>query len=118
MTNETKALSLERDGDGFLDQDGMSWDSPREWFFSGVLGGCRCGNSDVIAALAVKTLVLFGTEHEARTWCVYDNLAAEVIAHWMDSGDLLGHGTSVGESYLTPKGEGVLAILRKFEDGL
>jgi hypothetical protein len=106
-----RVYTLTPDDDGFEDQDGTFWESRGAWLFTGILGGCGCGSSDEMRALAVEVLTLFATPHEARRWSVYDRTEAEVMAHWLDSKGLLEHGSSIAGSWLTDKGMAILALV-------
>lgn len=104
--------SLKKDGEEYyLDQDGVSWQDPESWFFCGILGGCVCGSGN-LEGRAIKVLELFATPHEDRKWSVYDEPADEILAQWMDSKELLEHGTSIGGSWLTEKGEEIYKVLK------
>lgn len=79
-----EAYSLTRvaeDGWCFIDQDGLSWETPASWLWVGVLGGCGCGSSEAMESLAWRVLHLFAQDMKQRAWSVYDDTAAEVIAH-------------------------------------
>lgn len=106
------SLTPTDDPKNWIDQNGVSWDSPKDWLLMGVLGGCGCGRSDDIADLAVKVLDTFATPHEERTFKVYEDLAAEIVAHWLDSKDLLEHGSIIGGSWLSDEGKRVHEIIR------
>lgn len=108
-TNGT-ALSLRPQADGsYLDQDGVTWASPSEWLFCGILGGCGCGSSDAFAGEAVRLLRDFSFQQ--RTVSVYADRFYELLAHWFDHAGLIEHGTSIAYPWLSPKGKAVLAAL-------
>ena len=56
LTKENK--SNEND---YIDQNGLSWNSPEEWVWSGILGGCGCGSSEEFGKKSVKLLKHFAT---------------------------------------------------------
>lgn len=101
---------------GYEDQDGCHWDSVSSWFWGGVLGGCGCGSSEELGEMAVKLLKHFATPHMERKLDLYDSEAYEILAHWMSEKDLIEHGTSVGGSWLTEKGEEVYEAVNNFLD--
>lgn len=107
-----KKYSLKKDGDMYLDQDGVSWDTPLGWLWSGILGGCWCGSSEELANDAFIVLSLFATDKSfEKRQEIYDHPEYEVIAHWMDKEGLIEHGTSVAGSWLTDKGEQIHQVL-------
>ncbi len=105
---ENKEFWLKKEGKSgefdYIDQDGVSSNSPFEWLFTGILGGCGCGGADELGERAYKILDLFATPHMERTWSVYNNDVDEVLAHWLDSKGLTEHGGSISGSWLTEKG--------------
>lgn len=112
-----KAYSLKKEGPegvdfGYIDQDGVSFDSPANWLFTGILGGCGCGSSDEIADKAVAVLEFFSREIGSRDWSFIDG-ENEILAHWLDSKGLLEHGSSIGGSWLSKEGEQVLKSLKE-----
>ena len=113
---DTQKYSLTKqeqtDENDYIDQDGTSWNSPEDWLWIGILGGCGCGNSYELSELVLKVLELFATEHEKREFSVYDDLKYEIIAHWLDSKDLIEHGTSINGSWLTEKGESIYNVIK------
>lgn len=110
---KTYSLKKERDGGDFdyVDQDGISFNSPANWLFTGIMGGCGCGSSDDIADKAVAVLEFFSREIGSRDWNFIDG-ENEILAHWLDSKDLLEHGSSIGGSWLSQKGEQVLKAIK------
>jgi len=102
-----KNIWIKKDQDMFIDEQGVSWESPKSWLWTGILGGCGCGNSDDFGDLAWNVLDLFSQEIMERKWSVYDDPKYEIIAHWLDSKGLLEHGGSVAGSWLSELGEKV-----------
>ena len=86
------------------------------WFWTEVLGGCGCGNSDELADRAVALLGYFATPHDERDTKdnPYNNEVLEVLAHWMDSKELIEHGGGVGGSWLTARGQQAYDVLKSF----
>lgn len=116
----SKQYSLKKvSGDGkfdYIDQDGISWDSPKGWLWIGVLGGCGCGSTEELEDLAFSLLEDFsysGDDWDKRKLNIYDDLALEVLAHWMDDAGLTEHGTSISGSWLTDKGEQVYKTIKE-----
>ena len=98
----------------YIDQNGVSHNSPAWWLWS-ILGGCGCGNSDQLAEKAVKLLKHFASDHNKREWDIYKDEEAEVIAHWMYSKELIDHGGSIGDSWLSETGELIFKSISKYE---
>jgi hypothetical protein len=92
--------------------DGCWYDSPEEYLWVGIMGGCGCGSSDEIAELAHEILGHFGKPFDERKLKIYDKIEYEIIAHWLDSKELIEHGSSVGGSWLTDKGKELLEVLK------
>jgi hypothetical protein len=92
-------------GMDYIDEEGCSWDSPFDWFWIGILGGCGCGSSEELAERAFKLLENFSHDDIDKRFSVYDKVGDEILAHWFDSLDLTEHGSSVYGSWLSPKGE-------------
>lgn len=120
QTPMTYSLVKETDtGDhDYVDQDGCWWDSPADWLWIGILGACGCGSREYISALAVEVLTYFATDFDKRTGRIYDdaNPSKEILAHWMDSKDLIEHGTSINGSWLNETGKQVYAALRLLQE--
>jgi hypothetical protein len=114
MKKKEEKFSLKKDEGGFIDQDGYSFETPEQWLFSGIMGGCGCGSSEEIAKKAVELLDIFSTEHSMGSRDkVYDDEEYEVLAHWMDSLKITEHGTNICSSWLTEKGEQILNAIRE-----
>jgi len=79
--------------------------SKEEFLWIYVLDGCGCGSANELQKLAWKVFELFATHHKERKWSIYDDKKTEIIAHWLNSKGLLEHGTSIGGSWLSEKGE-------------
>ena len=93
--------------------DGCWYDSPAEYIWIGILGGCGCGSGD-LPDRAVEVLKNFGREHLSKErWSVYDDPTNEVLAHWLDSKELIEHGGSIGGSWLTDKGKELLKLVEE-----
>ena len=91
--------------------DGCWYESPQDYLWVGVLGGCGCGSGN-LPERAYEVLNNFGKPHMAEDrFRVYDDPANEVIAHWLDSKGLIEHGGSVGGSWLTKKGQELLELI-------
>lgn len=90
--------------------DGAWYASPEEYIWIGVLGGCGCGWSEHYAELAVKLLEFFNTKHMERDLKFIDDYEVELMAHWLDSKELIEHGGGIGGSWLTEKGKELLKL--------
>lgn len=100
---------------GYIDQNGVSYESPIQWLWIDILGGCGCGTSDRLAKRAWKVLSYFASdwdEREKNNYSVHTTLADELLAHWLTHKGLLEHGGSVGGSWLTEEGKNVYEIIK------
>lgn len=110
MASQEQATLLVRQSDGsYLDSKGLTWQTPAQWLFIGVLGGCGCGSSEAFAKEAVRLLRDFSFQQ--RTVSVYADRFYELLAHWFDHAGLIEHGTSIAYPWLSAKGKSVLAAL-------
>lgn len=91
--------------------DDLTYDSPEEYLFIGILGGCGCGTSEEIAK-DVMTLLLEISKGEREK--IYEDSYNELIAHMLDSKDLIEHGSQIGGSWLTEKGESIIKEYKRF----
>lgn len=100
---------------GYIDKNGLSWDSPDEWVVMDLCGLCGCGD-DSIKEDIIKVLIAIADRHD-RDWPddweqpIKDEKYYELILHILTNADLLEHGGSVYGSWPTDKGEEVLRII-------
>ena len=101
----------------FIGHDECNYDSVEDYIWVSVLGGCGCGYSEHYGELAVKLIKYFGTEHMKRDYSFWkeSEFETELMAHWLDSKELLEHGTSVGGSWLSDDGKELLKIIEATE---
>jgi len=97
----------------YEDQLGVNYESPTEWLWIGIMGGCGCGDAKDLADKALDVLRYFATPHSQRLLSIYDTPSKEVIAHWMSSLDMIEHGTGIGGGWLTPKGNEILEEIER-----
>lgn len=81
------------------------------------LGMCGCGTPGAAYQLIRDILALVPFYEDSR-WQQVEAMcggpgAAHVVVSVLDHADLLGHGTSLLGSWLTPKGERVLKLMRE-----
>lgn len=112
MSEKTLTKISDDEKYGYIDESGCSWNSPEEWLWLEILGGCGCGSGDEIEKIVFNVLELFATEFNERAWSVYDDLKYEIIAHWMEHKGLLEHGSSVGASWLSEEGKRIYKIIK------
>ena len=112
---EEKQYSLTLDINYFVDQEGVSYESPENWLWVGILGGCGCGSSDQLAKKAWKLLEHFATDHALRNLDIYTDDSYEILAHWMAKENLTEHGGSVGGSWLSPKVKQIYTIIAELK---
>lgn len=111
-----KVYSIKRDIDDYIDQDGCSYDTPAEWLWTEIMGGCGCGSADAFGKRAIKLLEHFSTPHEERDYSIWDNDFYELMAHWFNSLELIEHGSIVTGSWLTEKGEQIYEAIKQADD--
>ena len=82
------------------------------------LGLCGCGNAEASYALVRILLGLtpFFNHTEAIEALVPDEAARHIVLSCLDSAGLIEHGTSIGGSWITPKGAFFLDVLREIGD--
>jgi len=90
-----------------------AFDDKEEFLWIYVLGGCGCGSYEENKKNAWKVFELFATPFNDRKFSVYDKPEYEIIAHWLDSKNLIEHGSSIGGSWLTKEGEKLYSLLKK-----
>lgn len=115
-----KQYSLIKEGDGefaYKDQDGVCWDTPTRWLFTGILGGCGCGSADDFGDKAFRLLAHFNSEPSQRDWAIFDENGGffELMAHWFDDKDLIEHGSSISGSWLSAKGKHVYKTVEQLK---
>lgn len=112
---ENKVYTLRKDSDtstfDYIDQDGTCHNSPQEWLWS-ILGGCGCGSSEDFARDAWMLMEYFAKPHGERTLDLYEQPYLELMAQWFDSVRLIEHGTNIGGSWLSEKGEQVYEAIK------
>lgn len=100
-----------------LEVDGVSYEGASGYLWIGVLGGCGCGSADQLAEKAVAVLKNFELKPmDPNRFNVSEDIANELLAHWLDNKGLLEHGGSVGGSWLTDKGKEVLKLIKDYEE--
>ena len=109
--------SLRKESEGnYIDQDNCSWESPEQWLFGDIIGGCMCGSSDKLTKDTWEVLDYFSKPFEKRGVenPIQESLTKELIAHILDDKELLEHGGSIFGSWLTEEGKNVYNIILKF----
>lgn len=114
MMSKYKLEKVSEYGDhDYLGHDGCNYDSPEDYVWIAVLGGCGCGYADRYGELAIELLRYFNTPHmeRDREFWQKDEFETELMAHWLDNKDLLEHGTSIGGSWLSESGKQLLDVI-------
>jgi len=79
------------------------WDTPGEFLWIYVLGGCGCGESEALAEKVWCLLRDIYKKELNRNWA--NDILAECLLHWLDSKGLLEHGSMIYSSWLSSEGE-------------
>ena len=94
--------------------------SPANFLYVYILGGCGCGSGDRLAEIAWEVFELFANKTEDRWKKIYGEgeedgveLAYEAMAQWMNSKNLIEHGTSIAGSWLSQEGERLYKIFKE-----
>lgn len=86
-----------------------------EHLWINVMGGCGCGSADELAMKSAVLLREIADKSDPTRCAIYQDECSELIAHWFDSVELTEHGTSIGGSWLTPKGLATLAEMDRLK---
>ena len=89
-----------------------AFDDKEEFLWIYILGGCGCGSYEKNKKDVWKVFELFATPFNDRKFSIYDKREYEIIAHWLDSKNLIEHGTSIAESWLTEEGKKLYTLLK------
>ncbi len=97
----------ERGGDEYkyIDEKGCSHRSKKEYLQSIVLGFCGCGSPDDVMLYVRDYLV----KQQGNEWGNYEDIPYMFLAYWASHNGFTEHGTTVRCSWLTDKGEELLA---------
>lgn len=100
----------------YIDEQGCSWDSYRDYILGGLLGICGCNDEELTNDIIT---VLLAFDKKAGEAPYYTELLpknsrkyVELILHNLDHAGLLEHGTSVRGSWTTEKGQEVIKKLK------
>jgi hypothetical protein len=86
------------------------FDSPEDFLWFYILGGCGCGNSHTLMNDCWKIFESIVNKKDSFD-LIYENKYNEIIAHWLDSKELIEHGTSIAGSWATESGEYLYKVL-------
>ena len=96
----------------------FNYESPAEFLYIYMLGGCGCGHGDGLAEIAWEVFEAIATKKEDRYKIIYGDdsdgpSVNEAMAQWIDSKGLLEHGSSIGGSWLSGLGEWLYNALKE-----
>ena len=98
----------EKEGEfNFKSKDGVDYPNKESYLFTGIIGGCGCGNSEEISVDVYNLFIKIATETPDKHIAIYKDRYSELIAHIFDAKGLTEHGTSIGGSWLTEKGKAI-----------
>ena len=97
---------------------GMQWDSPKDFLWISILGGCGCWHSELFsddAWFILESLYKESTlsimeslknKDSIFEW-VYQERHRELLLHIFDDKGLIDHGSSIAGSWITVDGKGL-----------
>lgn len=100
-------------GDGFIDPDGIHWETKSDYLMMGILPSCGCGNPESIGKY-VKDMLLKHvkqTNSEDRScWNItkYDDLPVMFFLSWATKEGYIDHGVTIRCSWMTKEGDDLL----------
>lgn len=89
-----------------------SYDSPADFLWFYILKGCGCGSSSEFKEEAWKVFDAFANG-SGFSLDMYNNPTIELLAHWIDSKNLVDHGSSIQGSWLNGDGKKIYELLIK-----
>ena len=104
---------LKAEDGGFIDENGLYWDSKVDYMCIGVLPSCGCGDPGSIGTY-VKNMLL---KHVKQTDCddiscwgrtKYEDLPVMFFLSWADNEGYIDHGSTIRCSWMTDKGNELL----------
>jgi len=124
----TKRVEFERDDESgrVKGPDGTTYDTEAAWFYFSQFGLCGCGDPERVHEFLLNCMAARSDEYpniidvqKVQKLAAENNeIIAEFIMHYLDSCDLIEHGSSVYGSWLTDRGKQALEIgPMKDEDG-
>lgn len=91
--------------------DECHFESPADFLYYYVMKGCGCGNGPEIAKRAWSIFLEIAEKREDRYKVIYKSMYNQTITQWLDSLELLEHGSSVGGSWLSEDGKALYQAL-------
>jgi hypothetical protein len=89
----------------YLDEDGCSHRTKKEYLQTCVLNFCGCGDPDAVMIYVRDFLVKLNKQE----WSDYEDIPYMFLVYWADQNGFAEHGTTARCSWLTDKGEELLA---------
>lgn len=88
------------------------YDSPGDFLWFYILGGCGCGSCDDFKDEAWKLFTDIAEDKEDKL-DLYEKPEREILAHWLHNKNLTEHGTAIRGSWLTDEGKALYEALKK-----
>ena len=99
-----KLIKEDNSSDPYIDEDGISYSTRKEYLQSKFLHFCGCGDPD-----AVMTYIRdFLQKLDKQDWGNYEDMPYMFLCYWSDHEGLSDHGTTPRCSWLTEKGKELL----------
>lgn len=88
----------------YLDDEGVSHRSKKEYLQISVLGFCGCGDGDAVMVYVKEFL----EKLDRQDWGEYEDMPYMFLCYWADDKGFTEHGTTVRCSWLTDLGKELL----------
>lgn len=88
----------------YIDDNGVSWRSKREYLQTQHLGFCGCGDPDEVMVYVKEFL----EKLDKDDWGDYEDMPYMFLCYWADNKGYSDHGTTVRCSWLTDTGKELL----------
>ena len=101
----------------YIDDEGVSWESPLEYMCIKILPSCGCGNPLSIGKYVKDMLMDYvhqdkdGDDYTCWDKVKYEDLPVMFFLSWADREEYIDHGGTIRCSWMTKKGEELLRDL-------
>ena len=92
----------------YIDQNGVSYQSKKNYLQTEILHFCGCGDPDSVMIYVKEFL----EKLEKEDWGNHEDLPYMFLSYWADHEELSEHGSNVCYSWLTDKGRELLKDIK------